>query len=128
MGSGKILIIDDEPHILHSLSFVLTHEGYSVDTARGGRSGLEKIREFQPHLVFLDIMLPQMTGYEVLAQVKGDPQLQETYIILLTAKGQEADREKGLTAGADEYITKPFSPKKILERVRKIMERKQSSS
>ena len=121
MSNGLILVVDDEPYILRSISFVLQREGFRVMTAVDGDDALHKIREHRPVLVFLDIMLPRKNGYEVCAEVKEDPELAETHIIMLSAKGQQIDRERGLLGGADEYMTKPFSPREIVEYVRNIL-------
>jgi DNA-binding response OmpR family regulator len=82
---------------------------------------MEQIRAHRPTVVFLDVMMPKKNGYEVCEEVKSDAELSDTYVIMLTAKGQESDRDKGLAMGADEYMTKPFSPSKITERVREIL-------
>ncbi len=119
--TGPILVIDDEPYILRSLSYLLTREGYTVETATNGEDGLKRVRSLQPPLVFLDIMMPNMNGYEVCEQVKADPSLAGTYVIMLSAKGQQIDRERGLLGGADEYMTKPFSPRDVAQRVRTIL-------
>lgn len=121
MMQGPILLVDDEPYIIRSLSYVLEREGYHVETARNGEEALRKIRDLRPQLVFLDIMMPIKNGYEVCAAVREDPMIAETHIIMLSAKGQQIDRERGLLGGTDEYITKPFSPREILERVRDIV-------
>ena len=118
---GPILVIDDEPYILRSLSYLLSREGYAVETATNGEEGLQRVRSLQPPLVFLDIMMPNMNGYEVCEQVKQDPSLADTYVIMLSAKGQQIDRERGLLGGADEYMTKPFSPREVAGRVRAIL-------
>jgi DNA-binding response OmpR family regulator len=118
---GPILVIDDEPYILRSLSYLLQREGYSVETATNGEEGLQRVRNLRPPLVFLDIMMPHMNGYEVCEQVKQDPTLEHTYVIMLSAKGQQIDRERGLLGGADEYMTKPFSPREVAQRVRTIL-------
>jgi DNA-binding response OmpR family regulator len=118
---GPILVIDDEPYILRSLSYLLQREGYTVETATNGADGLKRVREIRPPLVFLDIMMPLMNGYEVCEQVKQDPSLADTYVIMLSAKGQQIDRERGLLGGADEYMTKPFSPREVAQRVRDIL-------
>jgi len=118
---GPILVIDDEPYILRSLSYLLTREGYGVATASNGEEGLERVRSLRPPLMFLDIMMPNMNGYEVCEQVKQDPSLAGTYVIMLSAKGQQIDRERGLLGGADEYMTKPFSPREVAQRVRTIL-------
>jgi DNA-binding response OmpR family regulator len=116
--SGPILLVDDEPYILRSLSYLLAREGYEVETASNGEEGLARLRQLRPPLVFLDIMMPRMNGYEVCEQIKQDPALANTYVIMLSAKGQQIDRERGLLGGADEYMTKPFSPREIAQRVR----------
>ena len=118
---GPILVIDDEPYILRSLSYLLTREGYHVETATNGEDGLERVRSLRPPLVFLDIMMPNMNGYEVCEQIKQDPSLAGTYVIMLSAKGQQIDRERGLLGGADEYMTTPFSPRDVAQRVRTIL-------
>ena len=122
MGTDKrILIVDDETNVVRSLTFVLSKEGYDVSSATEGEDAMSKIRESRPDLVFLDVMMPRKNGYEVCQEVKGDPGLNDTYIIMLTAKSQEADREKGLQVGANEFITKPFSPVKVVERVKELL-------
>ena len=121
MTDRPILIIDDEPYILRSLSFVLEKEGFRVETASNGEEALERIRRLRPRLVFLDIMLPRKNGYQVAAAVREDRELADTYIIMLSAKGQQIDRERGLLGGADVYMTKPFSPKEIVAHVRKVL-------
>ncbi|MCA8965541.1 MAG: response regulator [Planctomycetes bacterium] len=121
MSQRKILVVDDEPFICRSLTFVLKKENYQVFEARNGEEGLAAIREHKPDLVFLDVMMPKINGFEVTERVRQDPELSAVKIILLTAKGQESDREVGKSAGADDYMTKPFSPTKILERVKQIL-------
>src|SRR6266850_6427908 len=120
-ANPTILVIDDEPYILRSLSYLLAREGYTVETAANGEEGLQRVRSLRPPLVFLDIMMPQMNGYEVCEQVKQDSSLDSTYVIMLSAKGQQIDRERGLLGGADEYMTKPFSPREVAQRVRTIL-------
>jgi DNA-binding response OmpR family regulator len=114
---GSILLVDDEPYILRSLSYLLTREGYTVETASNGEEALARLRQLRSPLVFLDIMMPRMNGYEVCAQIKQDPNLTDTHVIMLSAKGQQIDRERGLLGGADEYMTKPFSPRAVAQRV-----------
>jgi two-component system alkaline phosphatase synthesis response regulator PhoP len=116
----QILIADDEPHITRALSFVLQREGFVVDVAVNGEVALHKIREGKPAVAFLDIVMPKMTGLELCRAIRSDPNIDGTHIIILTAKGQELDRQNCMSAGADEYITKPFSPKEVLERVREL--------
>ena len=117
----KILVCDDEPFILKALTFVLRKEGHTVLEARNGEEALEKIRAENPVLVFLDVMMPKKNGYEVLEELRKEPAYAATYVILLTAKGQDSDRERGLAMGANEFMTKPFSPAAILTRLREIL-------
>ena len=117
----RILVVDDEPHVIKSLTFVLTKAGYDVSSAENGEDGLAKIRQLKPNLVFLDVMMPRKNGYEVCQEVKKDSGLRDVHVIMLTAKGQEADREEGLNVGADEFMTKPFSPIGIVEKVRELL-------
>jgi DNA-binding response OmpR family regulator len=115
----KLLIVDDEPHIRLLLEQTLEElEDHDVEilTATNGLDALETIRSEKPNLVFLDVMMPKMNGYEVCQQIKGDPTLSDVYIIMLTAKGQEFDRDRGKDVGADIYMTKPFDPDEILEK------------
>lgn len=119
--TAPIVVIDDEPFILRSLSHLLTREGYTVMTAVNGEEGLQRIRSLRPRLVFLDVMMPRMNGYEVCEHIKQDPELASCYIIMLSAKGQQIDRERGLLGGADEYMTKPFSPREVATRVRQLL-------
>ncbi len=121
MAAQKILVVDDEPFICRSLSFVLRKGNYEVIEARDGEEAIAAIRDHRPDLVFLDVMMPKINGFEVTEQVRADPELDSVKIILLTAKGQESDREVGKTAGANDYMTKPFSPTKILERAREVL-------
>ena len=121
-AARPILLIDDEPYILRSLSYLLSREGYTVATASNGQEGLERVRQLRPAIVFLDIMMPRMDGYEVCEQIRQDAAVEHTYVIMLSAKGQQIDRERGLLGGADEYMTKPFSPRDIAKRVRELFE------
>ncbi len=114
MEKPKVLVVDDEPFILKSLVFILKKEGFAVVTAQNGEEAVEQIRRERPGLVFLDLMMPKMDGYTVCELVKNDPDLKDIHVVLLTARGQESDRHRGYEAGADEYITKPFSPSKVV--------------
>lgn len=117
--SKKLLIVDDEPHIRLLLEQTLEElEDHDVEllTATNGLEALETIQREKPNLVFLDVMMPKMNGYEVCQKVKGDSDLADVYIIMLTAKGQEFDRDRGKDVGADIYMTKPFDPDEILEK------------
>lgn len=117
----KIMVVDDEPYIARVIKFKLEQEGYIVISANDGITGLNKIREEKPDLVLLDVMMPGMTGYEVCQKIKGDAELAGIPVVILTAKGQERDREQGFSMGASDYITKPFSPNRLLELVKSII-------
>lgn len=119
MKNVRVLVVDDEPYILRSLSYVLRREPLEVHEARTGREALEKIRSIRPGLVFLDAMMPEVSGFEVCQEVKADPALASTRVVILTARGQDQDR--GRAAGADLYLTKPFSPARILEIARELL-------
>lgn len=120
----KILIVDDEPHIRRLMEQTLEEledEGVELLTASNGVEALETIKAERPQLVFLDVMMPQMNGYEVCSAVKGDAELKDTFIVILTAKGQEIDKSKGQTVGANIYMTKPFDPDEILEKSQAVL-------
>ncbi len=122
--SKTVLIVDDEPHIRLLLEQTLDEldaHGVEIATATNGGDALKAIREDRPSLVLLDVMMPIMNGFEVCKAVKSDAQLRDTYIVLLTAKGQELDRATGAEVGADLYLTKPFDPDDVLERVAKVL-------
>jgi DNA-binding response OmpR family regulator len=120
----KILIVDDEVHIRTLLEQALEDledAGVELLSARDGDEGLQYARSEKPDLMFLDVMMPRKNGYEVCETIKQDPALQDIYIILLTAKGQAADKVRGATVKANEYITKPFNPDEILQKARDIL-------
>jgi DNA-binding response OmpR family regulator len=119
--SVKILVCDDEPFILKALTFIVRKEGHTVLEARNGEEALERIRTESPAVVFLDVMMPKKNGFEVLEAIRADPAHKGTCVILLTAKGQDSDRERGLALGADEFMTKPFSPAAIVSRLRELL-------
>jgi len=121
----KILVVDDEANIRNLMEQILEaleDEGVEILFAEDGKEGLETIETEQPDLVFLDVMMPGMNGFEVCQQVKNNPALQAVCIILLTAKGQEADKQKGMAAGADGYMTKPFRMGTILGKAREVLD------
>lgn len=118
-----VLVVDDEPFILRSLSFVLERAGFTVLQSRDGADALEKLRDLRPTVCILDVMMPKRNGYEVCEIVKSDPELRAIHVILLTAKGQESARGRGLAAGADDFMTKPFSPSLIVKRVSDVLAR-----
>lgn len=117
----KIMVVDDEPYIARVIKFKLEQEGYNVISANDGQTGLQRIREEKPDLVLLDVMMPGLSGYDVCQQLKQDPALAGIPVVILTAKGQERDREQGLNLGASDYITKPFSPNRLLELVKNMI-------
>ncbi|MDA7897216.1 response regulator transcription factor [bacterium] len=118
-----ILIIEDEIDIANLVRFNFERNGYSVDIAHDGREGLEKILKNQPDLVILDLMLPEIDGYKILKKMQRDTRSHSIPVIMLTAKSQIDDRLKGLELGADDYITKPFSPKELILRAQAILKR-----
>ncbi len=120
MNNIKILIVDDEPSILKLISAYLEPEGYEIYTAEDGIAGLKAARAFDPNLVILDVMLPGLDGVEVLTRLRRES---DVYVILLTARTEEMDRVIGLTVGADDYVTKPFSPRELTARVKAALRR-----
>lgn len=121
MGIKRVLIVDDEPHLIRSLAFVMSREGYEVFTAENGEEALCKAIENKPDLIFLDIMMPKKNGYEVCEAIRQMPDLKNTHIIILSAKGSEIDREKALSSGADSFISKPFSPFEVVSMVKNLV-------
>jgi DNA-binding response OmpR family regulator len=122
----RILVVDDEIYIVHILEFSLTMEGYDVLTASDGEEALKIIDAERPDLVVLDIMMPKLDGYEVCHRLRENGVFQNLPVILLSAKGRPVDREAGLQAGADDYITKPFSPRKLVEKIRALLDQEQA--
>jgi DNA-binding response OmpR family regulator len=117
----KILVVDDEPNIVLSLEFLMKQAGFQVGTASDGEAALAAIAAEPPDLVLLDVMMPRKNGYEVCQAIRANPDWKKIRIIMLTAKGREVEREKGLALGADDYITKPFSTQEVVERVRELL-------
>ncbi len=117
----RILICDDEPHIVESLSYLVKREGYEAMIATDGEEGLQKAREARPDLILLDLMMPKLSGFDVCARLKNDEKTKDIYIIILTARGEEADELRGKELGADEYMTKPFSPRQVRARLHEIL-------
>jgi two-component system phosphate regulon response regulator PhoB len=123
-----ILIVEDEPPLVELLRYNLEKEGYLVDVAEDGAAALERVRGSTPDLIILDWMLPELSGIEVCRQLRADPDTKEVPVIMLTARGEEADRLKGLASGADDYVVKPFSPAELLARVRAVLRRSTASA
>jgi DNA-binding response OmpR family regulator len=119
--ANKILVVDDEPNIVLSLEFLMKQAGFQVRTAADGEAALAAVAAELPDLVLLDVMMPRKNGYEVCQAIRANPDWQAVRIIMLTAKGREVEREKGLALGADDYITKPFSTQEVVERVRELL-------
>jgi DNA-binding response OmpR family regulator len=118
----SILIADDEPNILISLEYLMKREGYTVSVARDGDEAIAAILRDRPVLVLLDVMMPKKSGFEVCQEVRANDAVKDTLILMLTAKGRETDVAKGLGQGADAYITKPFSTKELVRKVRAMLE------
>ena len=119
---SHILVVDDEPFIVRSLAYMLRREGYTVSTANNGEEGLALLRSKSFDLAFVDIMMPKLTGFEVLEELVKDPGHLPTPVIFLTAKGMDEDRERGVALGATDFLLKPFSPAAIIKLVKNICE------
>ncbi len=117
----SVLIVDDEPNIVRSLQFLMTKAGYDVRVARDGEQALDEIAKTQPDLVLLDAMMPKRDGFDVCQTIRGNPRWAGVRVIMLTAKGRDIEREKGMAMGADDYITKPFSTKEVVAQVEKLL-------
>ena len=120
--SASILVVDDEPNIVLSLEFLLKQAGFRVRTVANGEAALAAIAQEPPDLVLLDVMIPGRDGYAVCQEIRSNPAWRDMRIIMLTAKGGDIQREKGLSLGADEYVTKPFSTRELVERVRRMLD------
>lgn len=122
-GSDVVLVVDDEPHIVALVAYHLAKSGYRVVTATTGPDALDRARRERPSLVILDLMLPGMSGFEVLQKLRVDPGTNDVPVLMLTARRDEHDRIEGLSLGADDYLTKPFSPQELVLRVKAILRR-----
>jgi len=122
----RVLVVDDEPDITALVAYHLARAGYRVSTAANGTEALRSAREERPDVVVLDLMLPGVSGYDVLNELRARPETRDVGVILLTARREEADRVKGLTLGADDYLTKPFSPQELSLRVAALLRRLQA--
>ncbi|MCE3297360.1 MAG: DNA-binding response regulator [Crocinitomicaceae bacterium] len=121
---NRILIIDDEADILEIIHYNLVKEGFEVETAENGMTGIEKAKAFLPDLILLDVMMPQMDGIEVCENIRSIPELQSTLICFLTARSEDYSQIAGLDAGADDYIAKPVKPKVLISRLNALLRRK----
>ena len=120
--SHKILIADDEPNIVISLEYLMQREGYTVSVARDGEEAIAAILRDRPALVLLDVMMPKKSGFEVCQEVRANDAVRHTLILMLTAKGRDTDVAKGLGLGADAYMTKPFSTRDLVLKVRQMLQ------
>jgi DNA-binding response OmpR family regulator len=121
----RILIVDDEPRIIHFIRLNLEHDGFQVFDAPSGVRALEQLRDRLPDLILLDVMMPDLDGFETLRLIR---EISTVPVIMLTAKGEEDDRVRGLELGADDYITKPFSPRELVSRVRAVLRRTEAAA
>jgi DNA-binding response OmpR family regulator len=127
MADSTVLVVDDDPVILKLLEVNFEMEGFSVLVARGGAEGIEVARNERPDVIVSDIMMPKVSGLELVLALKGDPDTRHIPIILLSAKAQNADVRSGLDAGADDYVTKPFEPLDLVDRVNGLLEARKAS-
>ncbi|MFQ5511517.1 MAG: response regulator transcription factor [Candidatus Krumholzibacteriia bacterium] len=121
MHKGKILVVDDEVYILHILEFSLGAEGFEVISASNGELAVEKAKQERPNLIVLDIMMPVLDGYETCRRLKQEPETKDIPVVLLTAKGRDVDKRLGFEVGAVDYVVKPFSPSRLIERIEEII-------
>ena len=119
-----VLIVDDEPNILLSVEFLMQREGHEVLTASDGQEALDQLASSRPDLMILDVMMPRKNGFEVCAEVRANPAFSDMPILMLTAKGREAEMHKGISLGADAYITKPFSTHELVAKVLELLDRR----
>jgi two-component system alkaline phosphatase synthesis response regulator PhoP len=121
MKKGKILVVDDEVNITQILEFSIGSEGFEVITAQNGEEAIEKARREQPDLIILDVMMPKIDGYEACRILKANPLTKNIPVVLLTAKGRDIDKRLGMEVGATDYIVKPFSPNRLVERINQLL-------
>ena len=120
--SKRVLVVDDEPNIVMSLEFLMRRAGFEVAVARNGREALAALDGKPPDLLLLDVMMPEFDGYEVCEKIRARPEWNATRIVMLTARGREVERERGLALGADAYVTKPFSTRDLVEQVKRMLD------
>lgn len=118
----SILVVEDEPNIVLSLQFLMKKAGFDVRIARDGEEALSAVEDRAPDLILLDVMIPKRDGYDVCQTIRANPAWKNIYIIMLTAKGRDVDREKGVALGANDYITKPFSTRDLTEKVKQLLD------
>jgi len=118
----SILVVEDEPNIVLSLQFLMKKAGFDVRVASDGEQALAAVEDRTPDLILLDVMIPKRDGYDVCQTIRSNPDYGDIYIIMLTAKGREVDREKGIALGANDYVTKPFSTRDLTEKVKLLLQ------
>lgn len=123
----KILIVDDEPNIVISLEFLMAQNGYNVFIAKNGEQAIDLLPKIKPDLILLDVMLPNRSGFEILQLLRKDSATKSIKVILLTAKGRDQDITKGISLGADAYVTKPFSTRALVEKVKEVLNKSNAS-
>lgn len=126
--SYRILLVDDEPDILEFVGYNLTREGFEISTASNGLLAIERAKEFLPHLILLDVMMPEMDGMQTCQRLKEIPELAHTIIVFLSARGEDESQLKGFDLGADDYITKPIHPRLLVSRLKAILKRSEESA
>ena len=117
----RVLVVDDEPNIVMSLRFLMEREGFAVEVAPTGKAAVEALGRAPADLVLLDVMIPELDGFEVCQRIRANPAWAATQIMMLTAKGREVERDKGLALGADDYVTKPFSTRELVAQVKQML-------
>ncbi len=126
--SKKILIADDEPNIVAALEFLMKQQGYEVQVARNGEEALNLVEAGVPDLVLLDVMMPKKSGYEVCARIRERTEWRHIKVVMLTAKGRETEVNKGLSLGADLYMTKPFSTRELMQKIKDLLDQGKGSA
>ena len=121
MAKPSVLLVDDEPNIVLSLEFLMSQAGYDVRVVRDGDAALQAVAERPPDLILLDVMTPGRNGYDVCQTIRANPDWRHVKILMLTARSRDVEREKGLALGADDYVTKPFSTRELVERVQRLL-------
>ena len=119
--SKKVLTVDDEPNIVAALEFLLEKNGYDVSVAADGVEAIEQLDAFRPDLVLLDVMVPKLSGYEVCQRMRAEPKWRDIKIVMLSAKGREVEVSKGMSLGADLYVTKPFSSAELVATIQQLL-------
>ena len=117
----RVLVVDDEPNIVMSLRFLMEREGFQVEVAASGQAAVAALGRQPADLVLLDIMMPELDGFEVCQRIRASPAWRDTKIVMLTAKGRDVERDKGMALGADAYVTKPFSTRDLVAKVKQML-------